>query len=36
MCTGETKFEQGFGDAVGIVADDVAFVGEVAGDGLDA
>ena len=36
MCTGETKVEQRFGDAVGVVAEDVTLVDEVAWDGLDA
>ena len=33
---GAGEVEQGGGDAVGVVAQDVAFVDEVAGDGFDA
>ena len=32
----KASLEQGFGDAVGVVAEDAAFVDEVAGDGFDA
>ena len=36
LALGEGEFEQGFGDAVGVVAEDVAFVNKVARDGFDA
>ncbi len=36
LMTAQRKVEQGCGDAVGIVAEDVALVDEVAGDGFDA
>jgi hypothetical protein len=32
----QSELEQGFGNAVGVVAQDAAFQDEVAGDGLDA